>query len=292
MRRLPPLSALPAFEATARLGSVTAAAAELGRTHSAVSKQISHLAEDLGGGLFEKAGNGLKLTPRGERLRKAVTPMLDELAAIAQALRAELDDRHIDIVTSATFATRWLIPRLPRFYAGHPEVEIGLRMSGREKVPDHEIDVVLSYDRLRSPSPDFQSFSLGNTAYGPVCAPDYPLRKIGEEWIAPVRLLQAGVPQSWREWMLRAGETLHAEHDVEYAHHFLALEAAAAGLGVALAERRLVEQDLATRRLIAPLGFVSVEGGLQAAVMPRARSRKAITALLEWLAEEARDGAA
>lgn len=287
MRRLPPLSALPSFEATARLGSVTAAAAELGRTHSAVSKQIGHLAEDLGGGLFEKSGNGLRLTPRGERLRKTVTPMLEELGAIAHALRAELDDRHIDIVTSATFATRWLIPRLPRFYAKNPEVEIRLRMSGRHKVSEHEFDVVLSYDRLRSPSLDIQSFSLGNTAYGPVCAPDYPLSSVGGEWIVPARLLQAGVPQSWREWMQRADITLRAEHDVEYAHHFLALEAAAADLGIALAERRLVEQDIITGRLIAPLGFVTVEGGLQAAVMPRARDRRAITALLEWLAEEA-----
>ncbi|MEO0916331.1 MAG: LysR family transcriptional regulator, partial [Pseudomonadota bacterium] len=68
MRKLPPLSALPAFEATVRLGSVNAAARELGRTHGAISKQLQHLAEDIGGGLFEKDGTGIRPTERGLRL--------------------------------------------------------------------------------------------------------------------------------------------------------------------------------------------------------------------------------
>jgi LysR family transcriptional regulator, glycine cleavage system transcriptional activator len=289
MRSLPPLSALPAFEATARLGSVTAAAAELGRTHSAVSKQIAHLSEDLGGALFEKAGNGLKLTARGERLRRTVSTMLDELEAASRTLRAELDDRHVDVVASATLATRWLIPRLPRFYKEHPQVEIRLRMSGPQRVPDYEVDVVLSYDRLRTPVPELESRPLGDTAYGLVCAPNYPLAlSSGNRWTAPARLTQDGARHSWAEWTQRTGQTLQAEHETDFPHHFLALEAAAAGLGVALAERRLVDGDLASGRLMAPAGFVVVEGGLQAGVLPRGKGRKTVAALLDWLTMEAK----
>lgn len=287
MRRLPPLSALPAFEAAARLGSVTAAGAELGRTHGAISKQIAHLSEDLGGGLFERAGNGLRLTPRGERLRNASTAMLDDLSALAQVLRSERDERQIDILTSATFATRWLIPRLPRFYMRCPDVDIRLRMSGPQRVPDHDFDVLVSYDRLRSPGTEMDGQIIGDTSYGIVCAPGYPLQEMGRAWSAPVAFVQAGAPQSWHMWMRLADVDFRAEQEVEHAHHLLALEAAAAGLGVALAERRLVDQDLASGRLVAPLGFMTVPGGLLVVLTLRASLRRPVAALIDWLREEA-----
>lgn len=286
MRRLPPLSALPAFEATARLGSVTAAAAELGRTHSAISKQIGHLSADLGGGLFEKMGNGLKLTRRGERLRRSVTGLLDELNAVSETLRAELDERSVDVVVSATLATRWLLARIPRFYAAYPDIEIRLRMTGTTELGEYDFDVLLSYDRLRGPVTHADSRPLGDTSYGPVCAPDYPFAKTGTDWRVPVRLEQPNARQNWNAWARHAGAAVQADRDAEYPHHFLCLEAAVAGLGVALAERRLVEQDLAEGRLIAPLGFVTIEDGFQASVMPRARERRATAAFLSWLAGE------
>lgn len=287
MRRLPPLSALPAFEATARLGSVKAAADELGRTHGAISKQIAHLSDDLGGALFAKSGNGLKLTVRGERLRLLATGVLDDLDRMAQLLRDENDDRHLDLFLSATLATRWLIPRLPRFYALHPEIEILLRMSGPEWVPDHEIDVVLSYDRLRKPGPEPEATILGDTAYGPVCAPHYPMtRGEGGAWRAHTSLTHAGARNSWGEWEKLAGATFRADHDIVHPHHLLALEAAAAGLGVALAERHLVEADLVSGRLVAPLGFVTVAGGFQATVKPHATGRKSVLKLIAWLKSE------
>ncbi|MGD9863942.1 MAG: LysR substrate-binding domain-containing protein [Pseudodonghicola sp.] len=283
MRRLPPLSALPAFEATARLGSVTAAAEELGRTHSAISKQIRHLSEDLGGGLFDKAGTGLRLTARGERLRRCSTAMLDELGAVAEALRSERDAHYVDLAVSATLASRWLIPRLPELYAAHPEIELRLRMSGPQQLRDSDFDLLLSYDRLRGGLLPVDQRPLGDADYGLVCAPDYPLRGGGAVWSAPVRLTQPNALQTWGEWMQRSGVTVETEREEVHAHHFLALGSAVAGLGVALAERRLVAADLAAGRLVAPMGFVTVEGGFRAAVMPRARDRRAVADLLDWL---------
>lgn len=292
MRRLPPLSSLPAFEATARLGSVTAAAEELGRTHSAVSKQIANLSDDLGGGLFEKSGNGLKLTARGERLRQATTSALDELDRLGRQLRSEVDEHHVDLLMSATLATRWLIPRLPGFYALHSEIEIRLRMAGHSVVPDHEVDIAISYDRLRNRTREDAGSAIGDTAYGPVCAPGYPLRQVDGTWWVGQTLSHAGAGHSWREWGARAGATLAAQHDLEYPQHVLALEAAAAGLGLALAERRLVEQDLASGRLSAPFGFITVPGGLRATVSSHAEHKRPVRQLLSWLAAEAASASA
>jgi DNA-binding transcriptional LysR family regulator len=87
--------------------------------------------------------------------------------------------------------------------------------------------------------------------------------------------------------MTRAGVELVIEHDVEHPHHVLALEAAAAGLGLALAEKRLVEHDLAAGRLIAPFGFIIVPGGLRATISPHAEHKKVVRLLLAWLTAEA-----
>ena len=249
MRHLPPLSALPAFEATARLGSVTAAAAELGRTHSAISKQLRHLGEDLGGALFEKDGTGLRLTQRGAQLQAELRPMLDRLDHVAQLLRQQQDQRRVRLAVSATFATRWLTPRLPRFYAQHPDVEVDLLMSGPHRDMRDTYDLILSYDRLRGPLQDTRKPEiLGDTSYGPVCAPGYPLVQSPEGWRAELRLVHAGAPQSWDAWCRLSGMALIAARESAYPHHILALEAAAAGLGVAVAERHRDLHSFPTRR--------------------------------------------
>ncbi|MEO1531031.1 MAG: LysR substrate-binding domain-containing protein [Pseudomonadota bacterium] len=289
MRRLPPLATLPAFEATARLGSVSAAARELGRTHGAISKQIRSLSDDVGGDLFQKQGTGLKLTERGERLRRLLTPVLDDLEAAAQGLRLEVDDRHVDVAASATLAMRWLTPRLPAFYARHPDVDIRLHMSGPKRVRDQEIDVVLSYDRLRGSLKHPDKHALGDAAYGPVCAPDYRIERNDRVATVEARLTQPSAARIWQAWEELSGLQLAAAREVEHPHHFLAIEAASAGLGLAMAEKRIVAADLSAGRLIAPLGFVTVKDGFQAAVMPRAAKRRSAAALLAWLAEAARE---
>ena len=287
MRRLPPLSALQAFEATARLGSVTAAANELGRTHGAISKQIRQLSDDLGGGLFERSGNGLKLTGRGERLLRSVTPLLNEVGALSVVLRMEIDGRPLVIGASATLAGRWLTKRLPRFYERFPGIEVRVLTTGQVKVPDYEIDILLSYDRLRGKARHDEQVPLGDAYYGPVCAPGYDMEQRQDRWFTPVRLVQVGAEHSWIAWQDLSGTQLQSSKLVEHAHHFLALEAAAAGMGVALAEERLVRADIASGHLVAPFGFTRVGGGFLAMVMPRARGRPFVAALLDWLISEA-----
>lgn len=293
MRRLPPLTALPAFEATARLGSVTAAAAELGRTHSAISKQIKHLSEDLGGDLFRKSGTGLVLSARGDALQAAVAPMLRDLGDISEGLRAGPQREELRIAVGATFATRWLTARLPRFYAACPEVELTLLMSGlvngRPRYSGEAFDILLSYDRLRGPiGPGFDLVPLADASYGPVGAPGYAMQTDGESWQVEMRFSHTGGPSAWAVWEEISDQRILSPELREYPHHILALEAAAAGMGMALTERRLAAQDLELGRLEAPLGFVTVQDGFLAA-LPRTPS-EAAGQFLEWLRGEAQTG--
>ncbi|MBT8155542.1 LysR family transcriptional regulator [Epibacterium ulvae] len=293
MSHLPPLTALPAFEATARLGSVTAAASELGRTHGAVSKQIKHLAEDLGGDLFRKSGTGLVLTERGARLQEALSPMLRRLGELATELRRGSEQQVLRIAVGATFATRWLTPRLPRFYATHPEVEITLLMSGlvagQPRYSGQDFDILLSYDRLRGPvGPGFHTVVMGDAAYGPVCAPNYPFEPNAAGGQVAMRFSHAGGPSAWAAWEEISGRQIHSPEMREHPHHILALEAAAAGMGMALTERRLVAQDLEQGRLIAPLGFVHGKDGFLAALPNHRPAPQAAELFLDWLRQEAR----
>ncbi len=290
MRRLPPLTALPAFEATARLGSVTAAAEELGRTHSAISKQLKHLGEDLGGDLFRKAGTGLVLSARGEALQAAVAPVLIDLLDVSERLRAGPAREELRIAVGATFATRWLTARLPRFYAAFPEVELTLLMSGlvngRPRYGGDAFDILLSYDRLRGPvGPGFDLVPLGDASYGPVAAPGYPILQDGADWRVDLRFSHTGGPSAWAVWEEISARRILSPELREYPHHILALEAAAAGMGMALTERRLAAQDLELGRLEAPLGFVTVKDGFMAA-LPRPPS-EAAQQFLDWLKTEA-----
>lgn len=290
VHRLPPLSALPAFEATARLGSVTAAAVELGRTHSAISKQIKNLGEDLGGDLFRKAGTGLVLTERGGRLQEELSPMLRRLGELAGELRRDPTQQLLRIAVGATFATRWLMARLPRFYAAHPEIEITLQMSGllagQQPYSGEDFDLMLSYDRLRGPvGPGFKTVPVGDAAYGPVCAPGYKFQKTASGERVAMRFSHTGGPSAWTVREELSGRQIQSPEIRQHPHHILAL--AAAGMGMALTERRLVAQDLELRRLVAPLGFVHGAGGFLVAFPNHRPAPNAAEPFLDWLKQEA-----
>ncbi|CUH81092.1 Gcv operon activator [Tritonibacter multivorans] len=291
--RLPPLSALPAFEATARLGSVSAAAEELGRTHSAISKQLKSLSADLGGDLFQRKGTGLQLTARGIRLQTLLEPMLQDLANLRQALRLDVSRPRVKLAISATLATRWLTPRLADFYARHPEIQVDLMMSGPHRDMNEPFDMMLSYDRLRGPfigaGPGvmMERIALAEATYAPVCAPDYPFERMDNGLKVALRLTHAGAPNLWQAWEKLTGQPVSADHQQEHPHHILALEAAAAGMGVSISEFRVAETDLIQGRLIAPLGFFPMKDGFQAGVMPDSLSKPPVQALLNWLRDQA-----
>lgn len=284
MRRLPPLNALPAFEATARLGSMVLAAQELGRTHGAISKQIRTLTDAVGHELFEREGTGLKLTADGAQFRDDVAAALDQIAGAYATLRRRAPDKALLLGISATFASRWLMPRLPRFHARHPEISVDFHMAGRGPYHIGDADLFISWDRLRHrPDVDDWYEPIGDVAYALVHAPSLSLPSASDALHVPTRLVPDTLPDIWEVWAPLSGLRVTADRDYVIPQTGLIIDSAANGAGVALLEKRLIEEELRDARLVAPFGFHIVENGLGVFLPTATRDKTSVKAFVDWL---------
>jgi DNA-binding transcriptional LysR family regulator len=286
--RLPPLSPLPAFEATARLGSMTLAAEELGRTHSAISRQIKALEEALGLELLDRGTAPLGLTTAGKTLYATARMAFEAFDSCMGQLRPSQGSETVTLAIGSSFATRWLVPRLPRFYALHPEISLRLTMVGASILEVDDYDLVTSWNRLGYNLPDDQVFHvLGDVSFALVCAPHYRFRLEAGRLRAETQLVgrwPITVQPSYRDHPLVVPIT---ERTLAFPHIHMCIEAAVGGLGVTLVETRLAEPELADGRLIAPLGTLVIEGGLVAFPHRRREPKAATRKLLAWLKAEA-----
>ncbi|MET1024270.1 MAG: LysR family transcriptional regulator [Pseudoxanthomonas sp.] len=286
---LPPLGALRAFEAAARLGSVTQAGQALHVTHGAISRQIRVLEEALGQPLFERAGRGLILTAAGIRLRDATGAALTQLQQTWASLRRTDRDDVLVLGCSASVLARWVIPRLERMKAALPGVR--LHFSAQES-PDLQpgVDAMLLLGQAPWPT-DWQVMELGHEDIGPVVSPRYaglaalegqPARALSRE-----RLLHTtSRPQAWPQWAAQqALDASDLSYGESFPHLYYLLEAAASGLGVAIAPRQLVTEDLANGRLLAPWGFTRTSGAWALCTTRRAADPRLAT-LAAWLQAE------
>ena len=278
--RLPPLSTLRAFEAVARLGSVSRAAEALGRTHGAVSKQIRALSEHAGVAFFEKAGTGLRPTPAGAQLASAVGQAFEALSAAYDAVAAPARSPTVHVACSATFATRWLAPHLGGFTRDHPEIRVRMEMtSAREMRQETDADLLVLWDWQSYPQEDrARAIPLGEAAFVPVAAP-------GLDPATSRRIVHENTSRAWDLWTRNRGAGLATGPAMAFPHSHLCIEAAVAGLGVALVERRLVARELADGRLAAlgePMrladGFVAIPHATRA-LSPAAQR------FVAWLAD-------
>lgn len=287
--RLPPLSTLRALEAVARLGSVSRAAEALGRTHGAVSKQIRALQDHAGVAFFEKAGTGLRPTAAGTQLAGAVGQAFAALSQAYEAVAPPARTPALHVACSATFATRWLAPHLGGFARAHPEIRVRLSMtSAREMRHETDADLIVLWDWLAYPEADrARAIRLGDAAFIPVAAPGYPAA-IGPDGglSAPCRIVHEHTSRAWDLWSRRAGRQVAVASTMAFPHSHLCIEAAAAGLGVAIVERRLAERELADGRLVALGEAVPFPEGF-AAIPPAARPLSPAARLfVDWLTSE------
>ena len=284
--RLPPLQTLRAFEAVVRLGSVSRAADELGRTHGAVSKQLRALHQDVGSPLFDKVGTGLRANAAGQRLAAAIAEALGALSARYGEVVRQARSPQVQVACSATFAMGWLVPHLPAFAKAHPDVRIRLSMtSAREMREEHDADLVVLWDRSAYPPADqARAIRLADSHFGVVAAPGYPAAIEAGRLAAPCRILHDHTLGAWARWSAVAGVRVDAPATISFPHTHLCLGAAVAGMGVAVAERRLAAADIAAGRLVAIGGFNAFAEGF-AAIPHRARPLSAqARQFLDWLA--------
>lgn len=257
--RLPSLMALRCFEAAGRLENFSHAAAELHLTHGAISRAVRLLEDDLGVALFERRSRRVFLTDAGRRLAQAVGSGLELIRQASRELRASARRARPWVVScEPTLLMRWLIPRWPTFQALHPEVEVQLVAGGGPFSFGNGIDLAIRRE-------DF-SFPVGCYAQplfvekvGPVCRPDK-----AAAWLSPDKGLRPGAPRlhsrtrpgAWPEWAAAAGQSVPDTPEQTFEHFYFSLQAAVAGLGVAIGPWHLVRDDLESDLLVAPLGFV------------------------------------
>jgi len=285
---LPPLNALRAFEAAARLQSISLAATELSVTHGAISRQIRLLEDDLGVALFSKDGRGVKLTEAGLRLRDAAGEAFARLRDTCTELRQQTIDPPFVLGCPGSLLARWFIPRLDRLNRELPDLRLQLSASEGEPDPRRPgLDATLCFVEPPWPT-DMQVFELAAECIGPVLSPHHPscaaLRQAPASALLDEALLHTvSRPQAWPAWAQANGLDASALRMGQgFEHLYFLLEAALAGLGVAIAPQQLVADDLASGRLVAPWGFVETGARLALWVPVRRRDRRA-ERLAEWL---------
>jgi len=290
-RDLPPLNALRAFEATARLNSVSQAAEQLHVTHGAVSRQLKALEEHLGISLFSKDGRGLKLTDAGIRLRDASGEAFDRLRVVCAELSKSSADAPFVLGCSGSLLARWFIPRLGRLNADLPDLRLHLSAGEGDLDPRRPgLDALLVF--AEPPwSADMQVFELVSERIGPVMSPRFerfeslktaPVHSLTQELL----LQTTSRPQAWPSWAQQNGIDPHnLKYGQDFEHLYYLLEAASAGLGIAIAPEPLVADDLKAGRLAAPWGFSETPAQLALWIPKRAADGRA-QQLAQWLKRE------
>lgn len=287
-----PLTALRAFESASRLLSFKAAAEELSVTPTAISHQIRSLEDWLGVALFERLPRQVRLTEGGERLFRSLHGALLEVAQSVDTLRPQRSGSSLTLSTTTAFAALWLVPRLGRFYAQHPN--INLRLDTHCEVidlhQDASVDLVLRYSL--DDYPNLYGQCLFDESFGVYGSPEQvALAARRTPTLISVRWHNSKLyAHGWEAWCARSGEHWLQQHPVsrEYDEEHYALQAAIAGQGLVLASNILVSESVGSGLLVPYKGEIQVDGaGYSALCVPGRERHPPVRAFFTWLHEEA-----
>lgn len=290
-RRLPPLNALRTFEAAARHLSFTRAGDELHVTQAAVSHQIRGLEEWLGLPLFRRMNRTLLLTEAGQAYLPRVRSALDLLAQATEQLFRQDSTGTLTISTMPSFAAKWLVPRLGRFQAQHPELDVMLHTSAQiVDFTQQDVDAAIRFGAGRWPG--LRVERLMTEDIFPVCSPrvqDGPRRIDRPDDLRHHVLMHDDYMITWECWCEAAGvHGLDTSRGPRYTDSALVLQAAIDGQGVALARGVLVSDDLAAGRLVR-LFDIRLPGDFAYYVVapPHYYTRPKVQSFHDWIFAEA-----
>lgn len=291
-RRLPPLSALRAFEAAARHGSFKRAADELAVTPTAISHRIRVLEEHTGLQLFVRQVRQVTLTPAGIALYPVLRDGFDAIEAVlARLTQAHRRDR-VTVSATHAFTAKWLVPRVARFHALHPDIDLQLHASDATvDLGAHGVDIAIRYGN--GPYPGLAAEVMFADVYAPVANPILGVRAIDAPPSVPLihfdwKKAAPGNP-TWEHWHAQADLSWDTSRgQLRYSDEGHAIQAAVAGQGIALLSLALVADEIAAGYLVQPFG-PAIPGYTYHLVMradpalgPAAR------AVAHWLRDEAR----
>ncbi|KAF0813939.1 Glycine cleavage system transcriptional activator [Andreprevotia sp. IGB-42] len=288
--RLPSLPALRAFEAAARLGNMAQAAEELFVTPGAVSHQVKALEEQLGYALFIREGRGVRLTAEGRRLAGVLNGAFGTIAAEVETMRRERERPRVVITCVPSFAAKWLTPRLKHFIGAHPEIELWVHSSlTREDIAAQGIDLAIRVGRGVYPGLYAQHFMEDDfiVVASPALAGGLPRQPAG----LAGRMLLRSNNEPWRRWFDEAGlnDWPEPSQGIVFNDSALLVQAAAEGQGIALARRLLIQDEVASGRLV-PLFDLTVPLELPYWLVTTTPPphRPALQLFIDWLWEQAR----
>jgi len=293
-RSLPPLSSLLPFEAAARLGSLTKAAAELNLTQAAISKQIRALEQDLGTQVFERRNRAVYLTEEGRDLSRMVSDALGPIGAHCDVLRHKHGGGDVVLRSQLCEGLYWLMPRLSKFYQLHPDVPVKVMVSTRP-IPEAEERFDLALQTIGREIGSAKLVLTGADEVFPVCSPSY-LNGLDQPpdltRLADYRLLHHRVvPQDWIDWdrwLEQLGTQMRiGDLGTDYDSYPMMLQAALEGHGIALGWRRTVENYLSSGALVRPFAAsLSLPDGFSVYQPTDGQQRAGTAVLLEWLKRE------
>ncbi|WP_423200340.1 MULTISPECIES: transcriptional regulator GcvA [unclassified Cupriavidus] len=254
MDRLPPLNAIRAFEVAARRLSITIAARELHVTPGAISRQIRTLEDALGLPLFVRGHREISLTRAGEEYYRAVTSSMDILREATGRLKRRTRRTQLKVRAYTTFAMRWLIPRLSSFHAANKGIEVLLTAS-LDPVDFRREDIDGAIRLGDGKWNGANAYRLVANILVPVCSPALA-RKVRSPCDLQRQVLLHSIarPDDWACWLAAAkvDAQVDARSGMTYQSSAMAYAAALEGQGFAIAQRFLVEDDLASGKLVAP----------------------------------------
>jgi len=294
-RKLPPLTALTAFEAAARLASFTRAADELGVTQAAVSRQIHLLEETFGYPLFRRLHRRIELTEHGRLLSSTTTTAFNLIADTIADLSRDEAGEELAISATMAFSQFWLLPRISSFSKTHPTIKLRIvTQDNAIDVDSGEVDLAIRFGS--GAGSNGHAEVLFNDEIFPICSADYAreigtIEDPGELTRYPLISNDTIDPTwtGWSEWLAAFGVALPARSlGMRCSFYTETIHAALNGHGIALGWRRLVEDLLAQHRLVRVTDKAIVTRNAYFLLLPRRRTRKkSVDLLIDWLKNEA-----
>ena len=287
---LPPLTSLVAFEAVARLGSITQAASELSLTQAAVSKQIKSLEQNLCTPLFNRRNRGLFLTDAGAELLQTTSVALGSIAQTSTRLRNPRKPGEVVLFAQLCEGLYWVMPRLSRFYQAHPDVEVKVSVSTRPLTETNEYFDIALQTSVRDCGHCKKLFSVPDSVF-PVCSPNYQ-EKIHSQNLNEITQLHVlhhkADPRDWiewNEWLAEFGiDTDISAKGSQYDSYPMMMQAALEGHGMALAWEQTSRDFLRDGALVRPFAeYLILEEGLSVYTHPEFKPRKETDVFLSWL---------
>ena len=288
----PPLTALRAFDAAARHMSFARAADELHVTPAALSFQIKSLEEHLGRALFRRLNRAVELTEAGRTLAPGAADGFATLQTAWQAVRRQGNDTSLTVTAGPALTAKWLAPRLYEFARAHPEIDLKFSATLRNMdLERDDVDVAIRFGY--GPDDGLYSLPVRKEWLAPVMTPELAAQFPDPESLREAPLIHDDSisflkpPADWATWFRAAGVDFAPSHGPRFSHADHAIDAAVAGVGVALGRRAMIIKDLSEGRLVAPFKLaIETRGRFRFLCLPGAEKRPQIAAFRDWFVAE------